>query len=37
VLVQAAWTAIRLDPHVKRIWLRIGRKAGKKAATVFSA
>src|SRR6476646_1276432 len=37
VLVQAAWTAIRLDPHVKRIWLRISRKAGKKAATVAVA
>ena len=34
VLVQAAWTAIRLDPHVKRIWLRICRKAGKKMAAV---
>ncbi len=30
VLVQAAWTAIRLDPQVKRIWLRISRKAGKR-------
>ncbi len=37
VLVQAAWTAIRLDPQVKRIWLRISRKAGKKAATVAVA
>jgi transposase len=34
VLQQAAWTAIRLDPDVKRIWLRMARKAGKKAAAV---
>ena len=37
VLVQAAWAALRLDPQVKRIWLRISRKAGKKAATVAVA
>jgi transposase len=37
VLGQAAWTAVRLDPHVKRIWLRISRKSGKKVAIVAIA
>ena len=37
VLQQAAWAAIRLDPEVKRLWLRICRKAGKKAAAVAVA
>ena len=37
VLGQAAWTAVRLDPHVKRIWLRISRKGGKKVAIVAVA
>jgi transposase len=37
VLGQAAWTAVRLDPQVKLIWLRISRKAGKKAAIVAIA
>lgn len=37
VLQQAAWTAIRTDTQIKRIWLRISRKAGKKAAAVAIA
>ena len=37
VLGQAAWSAVRLDPQVKRIWLRICRKAGKKAALIAIA
>lgn len=36
-LQQAAWSAIRLDPDIKRLWLRISRKAGKKAAAVAIA
>ena len=34
VLQQAAWSAIRTDPDIKHIWLRISRRAGKKAAAV---
>lgn len=37
VLGQAAWSLVRLDPQVKRIWLRISHKAGKKAAIVAIA
>lgn len=37
VLGQAAWSAVRTDPQVKRIWLRISRKAGKKAAIIAIA
>jgi len=34
VMQQAAWTAIRVDPHIKRMWLKISRSAGRKAAAV---
>jgi transposase len=37
VLQQAAWTAIRYDEHVKRIFLRIAKRAGRKAAAVAIA
>ena len=37
VLQQAAWTAIRVEANLKRMWLKIGRKAGKKAAAVAVA
>ena len=37
VLGQAAWAAVRTDPRVKSIWLRISRKAGKKAAIIAVA
>jgi transposase len=37
ILQQAAWTAIRCDPHVKRIFLRIAKRAGRKAAAVAIA
>jgi transposase len=36
-LQQAAWTAIRVDPHVRRTWLKISRSAGKKAAALAIA
>ncbi|HEX2660521.1 MAG TPA: IS110 family transposase [Polyangia bacterium] len=36
-LQQAAWTAIRCDPAIKKQWLRISRQAGKKAAAVAIA
>jgi transposase len=32
VLQQAAWVAIRIDIHVRRIWLRISRRAASKRA-----
>jgi transposase len=36
VLQQAAWVAIRTDPHARRIYARIARRAGsKKAATAL--
>jgi transposase len=36
VLQQAAWTAIRVSPEARKIFTRIGRKAGpKKAATAL--
>jgi transposase len=37
ILQQAAWTAIRADEHVKTIYLRIAKRAGKKAAAVAVA
>ncbi len=37
ILQQAAWTAIRVEPPLKRMWLKIGRSAGKKAASVAVA
>lgn len=37
VLQQAAWTAIRCDPHARAIYARISRRAGaKKAATALA-
>jgi len=37
VLQQAGWTAIRVDPQIKRIWLKISRTAGRKRAAVAVA
>lgn len=37
ILQQAAWTAIRCDQHVKQIFLRIAKRAGRKAAAVAIA
>ncbi len=37
VLQQAAWVAVRVDAHARRIWLRISRKAGSKRAIVAIA
>jgi transposase len=37
ILQQDAWVAIRCDPHVRRIWLRISRRAGNKKAAVAIA
>jgi transposase len=37
ILQQAAWTAIRTDDGVKRVFLRIARRAGRKAAAVAVA
>jgi transposase len=37
ILQQAAWTAIRTDDEVKRIFLRIAKRAGRKAAAVAVA
>jgi len=37
VLQQAAWVAVRVDAHARRIWLRISRKAGPKRAIVAIA
>jgi transposase len=34
VLQQAAWTAIRCEPRIKKMWLKMSRSAGKKAAAV---
>ena len=36
-LQQAAWTAIRCDPAIKKTWLKISKTAGKKAAAVAIA
>jgi transposase len=37
VLQQAAWTAIRCQPAIKKMWLKMSRSAGKKAAAVAIA
>lgn len=37
VLQQAAWVAVRVDQHARRLWLRISRKAGAKRAIVAVA
>jgi len=37
IMQQAAWTAIRVEAHLKRMWLKISRSAGKKAAAVAVA
>lgn len=37
ILQQAAWTAIRTDDEVKRIFLRIAKSSGRKAAAVAIA
>jgi transposase len=37
ILQQAAWTAIRTDEHVRRIFLRIAKRSGRKAAAVAIA
>jgi transposase len=37
ILQQAAWTAIRTDENVRRVFLRIARRAGRKAAAVAVA
>lgn len=37
ILQQAAWTAVRTDDGVKRLFLRIARRAGRKAAAVAVA
>jgi transposase len=37
ILQQAAWTAIRTDPAVQRIFLRIAKHSGRKAAAVAIA
>jgi transposase len=37
VLQQAAWTAIRCDQHVRSIFLRVSKRAGRKAAAVAVA
>jgi transposase len=37
ILQQSAWTAIRSDEHVRRLFLRIARRSGRKAAAVAIA
>ena len=37
ILQQAAWTAIRSDEHVRRVFLRIAKRSGRKAAAVAIA
>jgi hypothetical protein len=37
ILQQVAWTAIRTDENVKRLFLRIAKRAGRKAAAVAIA
>lgn len=37
ILQQAAWTAIRTDENVRRIFLRIAKRSGRKAAAVAIA
>jgi transposase len=37
VMQQASWTAIRQDPAIRRLWQRIAKRAGSKAAAVAVA
>jgi transposase len=37
VLQQASWTAIREDPAIRKLWQRIAKRAGNKAAAVAVA
>jgi transposase len=37
ILQQAAWTAIRTDDEVRRVFLRIAKRSGRKAAAVAVA
>ena len=37
ILQQAAWTAIRTDEYVRRVFLRIAKRSGRKAAAVAIA
>jgi transposase len=37
ILQQAAWTAIRTDENVRRVFLRIAKRSGRKAAAVAVA
>lgn len=37
ILQQAAWTTIRTDEDVRRVFLRIARRSGRKAAAVAIA
>jgi transposase len=37
ILQQVAWTAIRTDEHVRRIFLRVAHRSGRKAAAVAVA
>ena len=37
ILQQAAWTAIRTDDQVRRVFLRIAKRSGRKAAAVAVA
>lgn len=37
ILQQVAWTAVRTDPYVQRVFLRIARRSGRKAAAVAVA
>jgi transposase len=37
ILQQAAWTAIRCDEYVRRVFLRIAKRSGRKAAAVAIA
>jgi transposase len=37
VLQQASWTAIRADPAIRKLWQRIARRTGNKAAAVAIA
>ena len=37
ILQQAAWTAIRTDDAVRRVFLRVAKRSGRKAAAVAVA
>ena len=37
ILQQAAWVAIRCDQNIKKLWWRIGQRAGRKKAAVAIA